>query len=212
MIPTGISMKGPAGTYIRIAPRSGLTVNKNLTTLAGVINRDYTGEIMVILQNFRKEEQTITKGDKIAQAILENAITPPTEEMTELPTTTRGSNGFGSSDLNISSVETDKANMSMDLNMTYERDAPFDLYFTSIPYDHYTTRTIRIEGNDKLLGMILQEQKHNISQQPQVIDIKASTPATKIKRWRMDLRNAYITKMFGIYTTENTTLSITLFP
>ena len=37
VISTGIAATPPTGTYIRIAPRSGLTVNKYLTTLAGVI-------------------------------------------------------------------------------------------------------------------------------------------------------------------------------
>ena len=41
IIPTGLKVKPPPGTYVRIAPRSGLTVKKNLTTMAGVIDPDF---------------------------------------------------------------------------------------------------------------------------------------------------------------------------
>ena len=49
---TGIAAKSPSGTYLRVAPRSGLTVKRNIHTLAGVIDPDYTGNIGVILHNF----------------------------------------------------------------------------------------------------------------------------------------------------------------
>ena len=41
LLHTGISAKSPAGTYLRIAPRSGLTIKRHLTTLAGVVDPDY---------------------------------------------------------------------------------------------------------------------------------------------------------------------------
>ena len=59
IIPTGLAAKPPKGTYIKIAPRSGLTIKKNLTTMAGIIDPDYTGEIKVVIRNFGEEEQTI---------------------------------------------------------------------------------------------------------------------------------------------------------
>ena len=51
VISTGIAIKLPPNTYGRIAPRSGLAVKNGLTVGAGVIDRDYTGEIKVILFN-----------------------------------------------------------------------------------------------------------------------------------------------------------------
>ena len=49
---TGIAAKAPSGTYLRIAPRSGLTVKAQLHTMAGVVDPDYTGNVSVVLHNF----------------------------------------------------------------------------------------------------------------------------------------------------------------
>ena len=49
LLPTRISATPPTGTYIQIAPRSGLTVKKHLHTLAGVVDPDYRGNITVVI-------------------------------------------------------------------------------------------------------------------------------------------------------------------
>ena len=49
VLSTGIAITCPINTYARIAPRSGLTVKQTLTTMAGVIDPDYTGEVKVCL-------------------------------------------------------------------------------------------------------------------------------------------------------------------
>lgn len=49
-IPTGLKVTPPPSTYVRIAPRSGLA-SKGIDIAAEVVNRDYTGEIQVILVN-----------------------------------------------------------------------------------------------------------------------------------------------------------------
>ena len=45
LVPLGIACRCPEGSYIRIAPRSGLSVKKSLDVGAGVVDRDYTGEV-----------------------------------------------------------------------------------------------------------------------------------------------------------------------
>ena len=97
-ISTGISATAPPGTYLRIAPRSGLTVKKHLHTLAGVIDPDYTGDIGVVLHNFGTKPQTIKQRDRIAQLIAEKASKPTVMETTTLNSTARGDKGFGSTD------------------------------------------------------------------------------------------------------------------
>ena len=55
---TGITIQLPENTYGRIAPRSGLAWKQGLTIGAGVIDRDYTGEIRVLL--FNQGDTTVT--------------------------------------------------------------------------------------------------------------------------------------------------------
>ena len=97
-IPTGIAMAPPVGTYIRIAPRSGLTANQYLTTMAGVIDPDYRGDVKILLHNFGNETRTILPNSKIAQAIIEKVDVPTLEIVEQLSSTNRGNKGFGSSD------------------------------------------------------------------------------------------------------------------
>ncbi len=56
---TGISMKVPDGYCGKIFSRSGLSVKYNLEHGAGVIDEDYTGEIMVKVNNFGPTEYTV---------------------------------------------------------------------------------------------------------------------------------------------------------
>ncbi len=51
LVPTGIAVKLPEGTYGRIVMRSGLALKQNLTVSAGVIDRDYTGPIGVLVSS-----------------------------------------------------------------------------------------------------------------------------------------------------------------
>ena len=49
IVPTGIAIQLPPGTYGRIAMRSGLAVKQHLSVSAGVIDIDYTGEVGVVV-------------------------------------------------------------------------------------------------------------------------------------------------------------------
>ena len=73
-IPTGIHIQVPAGSYARVAPRSGLAVNHRIDIAAGVIDLDYRGEIVAVLVNNGKHHYKVTAGERIAQLILENAL------------------------------------------------------------------------------------------------------------------------------------------
>ena len=96
VVKTGISIAVPSGCYGRIAPRSGLAVKKSVDIGAGVIDADYRGEIGVVMINHSDEDLKVKQGDRIAQLILEKISTPAVKEAVDLPSTERGSQGFGS--------------------------------------------------------------------------------------------------------------------
>jgi dUTP pyrophosphatase len=94
LIALDIAIELPKGTYGRIAPRSGLAHKYFLDVGAGVIDRDYRGNICVLLFNFGQTPYHIKKGDRIAQLILEKICTVVVEEVTVLHESGRGSSGF----------------------------------------------------------------------------------------------------------------------
>lgn len=96
VVGTGISIEMPEGVYGRIAPRSGLAVKHGIHVGAGVIDRDYTGELKVVLFNLGNEPYIIKPGYRIAQLILEKHMTVDVEEVHEMMETQRGDGGFGS--------------------------------------------------------------------------------------------------------------------
>ena len=51
VVKTGLQIAIPAGTYARVAPRSGLAVKHFIDTGAGVVDEDYRGEVGVVLFN-----------------------------------------------------------------------------------------------------------------------------------------------------------------
>ncbi|ODM93464.1 Deoxyuridine 5'-triphosphate nucleotidohydrolase, partial [Orchesella cincta] len=57
-INTGIQVVLPKNTYGRIADRSSMAI-KSLAVLGGVIDRDYTGSIIIMLHNFGLGEASV---------------------------------------------------------------------------------------------------------------------------------------------------------
>ena len=96
LVPTQIKLQIPLGYYGRLASKSGLAILHQLHVGAGVIDPDYTGEIIVLLINTASRIYNIAKGAPIAQLILEKISIPLLKEVKELPLTTRGAQGCGS--------------------------------------------------------------------------------------------------------------------
>ena len=71
VVGTRIAIALPHDTYGGIAPRSGLAVKHRLTTNAGVIDADYTGEVKVVLVNQGNQPYQVEKRDRIAPLIIE---------------------------------------------------------------------------------------------------------------------------------------------
>jgi dUTP pyrophosphatase len=96
LIRTGLAVAIPEGFYGRVAPRSGLAIQKGVDVLAGVIDADYRGEIGCLLHNIGEERIELPAQSKICQLIIEKIITPTAVWANHLSETDRGSGGFGS--------------------------------------------------------------------------------------------------------------------
>lgn len=95
--PIGIAVEIPPGHVGIIKSRSSLEVD-NLNVVAGVIDEDYRGEVIVCLQNTHPRlVKRIHAGEKIAQLLVVPVYTGDVIEVDELSETERGARGFGSS-------------------------------------------------------------------------------------------------------------------
>ena len=97
-VPTGIALALPAGWEGQVRPRSGLALRHGITILnsPGTIDADYRGEIRVILANLGNTPVTIARGERIAQLVIAPVSRAVWEVVADLPGTTRGTGGFGS--------------------------------------------------------------------------------------------------------------------
>ena len=98
IIPTGLFVGIPKNFEIQIRPRSGLAAKNQISVLntPGTIDADYRGEIKVILINLSKEKFIVKKDMRIAQMVVSPVTQAELEEVEELPKTSRGAGGFGS--------------------------------------------------------------------------------------------------------------------
>ncbi len=94
-IPTGIALGLPEEFGALIEDRSGMAL-RGLTTLAGVIDPGYRGEIKVVLTNLAPIAQAISAGDRIAQLRIVQKLQAHFELVDTLDETPRNSAGFGS--------------------------------------------------------------------------------------------------------------------
>lgn len=51
VVNTGLSFELPSPFWLRVCDRSGLACNHGITTMAGIIDPDYRGEVLICLQN-----------------------------------------------------------------------------------------------------------------------------------------------------------------
>lgn len=99
VIPTGLAVEIPSRYLVGLMfSRSGLAARHGISLAngVGVIDSDYTGEIMCVLQNNGGEPYTIYPGDRIAQLVLVPIAVADVLFVDELGTTARGDGGFGS--------------------------------------------------------------------------------------------------------------------
>ncbi|MEO8736995.1 MAG: dUTP diphosphatase [Edaphobacter sp.] len=94
-VPTGIAMEFPSTHGALVEDRSGLAL-RGVTTLAGVIDPGYRGELKVVVTNLGANAVEVKAGERIAQLRIVERIEAQFEEVAELAEAARGSAGFGS--------------------------------------------------------------------------------------------------------------------
>lgn len=95
---TGLAFDIPDGWAMLIFSRSGHAFKENvrLANCVGVIDSDYTGEVMVKLARDDDRHIQVTDGERIAQAMLVPVERVQFFEVDTLKETERGANGLGS--------------------------------------------------------------------------------------------------------------------
>lgn len=97
-VPTGLAFAVPAGFEMQIRGRSGLAARQGISVThgTGTIDADYRGEVFVLLVNHGAQPIVIERGMRVAQAVITPVPRVTWNEVTELPTTARGTGGLGS--------------------------------------------------------------------------------------------------------------------
>lgn len=99
LVPTGVAISLPLGFAGFVLPRSGLALKQGLgiANAPGLIDSAYRGEIKVILVNLDPVVPIhVSRGDKIAQLVVQRVESCNLVEVDELDSTDRGEGGFGS--------------------------------------------------------------------------------------------------------------------
>ena len=94
-LPTGWAFQPESGYMLQILQRSGLA-SKGLIPLGGILDEDYTGEVIVIMLNTTDKYLSINNGDRIAQMAIRPYYQGEFELVDKLDETERGASGFGS--------------------------------------------------------------------------------------------------------------------
>ena len=97
VIRTGLKFAIPAGYAGFVWDKSGIAAKSHLKTMAGVLDSNYRGELLVVLANLGPNTRTLEKGSKIAQLVIKPVATVEIEEAEIDDETERGEGGFGSS-------------------------------------------------------------------------------------------------------------------
>ena len=149
-ISTGIAIQMPEGIYGQIAPRSGLAAKYQIDVHGGVIDRDYRGDISVLLYNAGQEEMVVSKGDRIAQLLLQCISEANCDVVEKLEDTDRGTKGFGSTGVAAASAvhsRTRTKTPRMPIRSNAFRSMPkHDVvpFYSAVSYTHLTLPTKRI--------------------------------------------------------------------
>ena len=100
LVSTGLAVAIPEGYAGFVQPRSGLALREGLSmaNTPGLIDAHYRGELKVCAVNLDAREPIhISRGERIAQLVIQRVPIVELLEVDELDATDRGEGGFGSS-------------------------------------------------------------------------------------------------------------------
>jgi dUTP pyrophosphatase len=100
LVPTGVAVALPAGYAAFVHPRSGLAARHGISMVnaPGTIDAGYRGEILVNLLNTDIHDAfSISRGDRIAQLVVQRVSEAHFVEVESLPGSQRGETGHGAS-------------------------------------------------------------------------------------------------------------------
>ena len=99
LVPTGIAVAIPVGYMGIVVPRSGLALKHgiSLVNTPGIIDSGYRGELKVVMVNTDPtDDYQVSRGDRIAQLIIQEIVSVTWRPVNELTGEDRGG-GFGHS-------------------------------------------------------------------------------------------------------------------
>ncbi|MCM0618816.1 dUTP diphosphatase [Nocardioides bruguierae] len=99
LAPTGLALALPEGYVALVHPRSGLAVRHGLSIVntPGTVDAGYRGEVKVLLINTdRAETIELSRGDRVAQLVIQRVEHARFTETDSLPESVRGAGGYGS--------------------------------------------------------------------------------------------------------------------
>ena len=99
VVPTGIAIALPDGFAAFVHPRSGLAARHGLTVVnaPGTIDAGYRGEVRICLLNTdAREAVSLSRGDRVAQVVVQRVARAVLHEAERLPDSHRGEGGYGS--------------------------------------------------------------------------------------------------------------------
>jgi dUTP pyrophosphatase len=99
LVPTGVAVAVPEGYAAFVHPRSGLAARYGVSIVntPGTVDAGYRGEIRVCLVNTDRDRPvTFSRGDRIAQLVIQPVSRATFVPVAQLPDSSRGSGGYGS--------------------------------------------------------------------------------------------------------------------
>ncbi|MEU4226214.1 dUTP diphosphatase [Nonomuraea sp. NPDC026600] len=99
VVGTGLAIALPDGYAAFVHPRSGLAAKHGVTLVnaPGTVDAGYRGEIRVtVINTDAKEPFRLSRGDRVAQLVVQRVERAAFTEVELLPGSARGTGGFGS--------------------------------------------------------------------------------------------------------------------